>query len=485
MTTAGVASPAPVALAERIAVGVALAIAALLLTRRIGAFSAEFDEHVYLATADLLGRGLAAGSDVFVSQPPLFFGLLDAAYGLLGGDPEAVRLVAVVVTLAGVLGGWAVVRSIAGGRAALIAVALLVLSPGVVESAAVVSADLPAMALGTGALVAARWSRRAGRGRATAGWACVAGALLVAAVLVKLLAVVFAVALLSTAVAQWPSRVQVGAFVTGGLLVAGATAAAYAGALGALWDGAVGFHLEARDTVPIPAPKPLGIVLGMTAGFVGLVALAAAGALRVPREELRSWCAARADLLGLLAGGLLLCAVQRPLLQHHLVVVAWPLALLAASSLPPRPGPRALVAAVVGLALLVPWAGHGRPTIDEPELERVRAAAALVRARTAPGERVVSDLPIVPLLAARPVAPATADPSYVRVGTGSLDRATVLRAGEDAGAVVVGRAFERLPGLEAALRRRFGPPALNGDVRVYLRRTAAGAAPPPTGSARR
>lgn len=480
MTAVSVAPPAtvapsPVALAERVAVGVALAVAALLLTRRLGAFSAEFDEHVYLATADLLGRGLHAGTDVFVSQPPLFFGLLDGAYGALGGDPVRIRLVAVAVTLAGVLGGWAIVRSIAGRRAALVGMALLVLSPGVVESAAVVSADLPAMALGTGALVAARWSRRAGTGRRALGWAGAAGALLAAAVLVKLLAAVFVVALLAAAVAGRPSRGQIGGLAAGGLVVVGVTAAAYAGALGALWDGAVGFHLEARGAVRIPAPKPLEIVLGMTAGFVGLFALAAAGALRVPRAELRSWTAARADVLGLLAGGLLLCAVQRPLLQHHLVVVAWPLALLAASSVPRRAGPRALATAVAGLALLAPWAGHGRPTLDGPELGPVRAAAAVVRATTVPTDRVVSDLPIVPLLAGRPVAPETADPSFVRVGTGSLDRATVLRASAGAGAVVVGRAFEQLAGLEPALRRRFGPPDVVGGVRVYVRRADRGA----------
>ena len=466
---APVARPAPVALAERLAVGVALAVAALLLSRQLGAFSAEFDEHVYLATADLLGRGMVAGTDVFVSQPPLFFGLLDGAHGLLGGDPTRLRLVAVAVTLVGALGGWALVRSIAGGRAALVALVLLVLSPGVVESAAVVSADLPAMALGTGALVAARWSARAGGGRTALAWAGAAGALLAAAALVKLLAAVFGVALLTAALLRRPPRDRVAAFAAGGVLVLAATAAAYAGELGALWDGAVGFHLEARDAVRIAAPKPLTIVLGMTAGFVGLFVLAAAGALTVPRAQLRAWCVARADLLGLLVGGLLLCALQRPLLQHHLVVVAWPLALLAASSLPRRPGPRALVAAGAGVALLLPWAGHGRDTFDDAELGRVRAAAEVVRAGTTPADRVVSDLPIVPLMAGRAVAPETADPSYVRVGTGSLDRTAILRAGDRSGAVVVGRAFEQVPGLEPALRRRFGAPTVVGGVRVYLR----------------
>jgi hypothetical protein len=84
---------------------------------------------------------------------------------------------------------------------------------------------------------------------------------------------------------------------------------------------------------------------------------------------------------------------------------------------------------------------------------------------------VVSDLPLVPLLAGRPSAPETVDPSYVRVGTGELDRGAILAATDRAGAVVVGRSFAQVDGLAEALARRFPRVvALPGGVRVHLRR---------------
>jgi hypothetical protein len=208
----------------------------------------------------------------------------------------------------------------------------------------------------------------------------------------------------------------------------------------------------------------------MTAAFAGLMTLAVAGVLRVPRANVRAWCAARADLVGLLAGGLLLCAVQRPLLQHHLVVVGWPLALLAASAIPSATSRGTLVAAGLGLGLIVPWVGHGRDTLGPSEMERARHAASVVRTIAGPGRRVVSDLPIVPLLAGRPAAPQTADPSYVRVATGSLSRRVVLAAAEGTGAVVVGRAFTGIPGLERELARRYGAPRVVDGLQIYATR---------------
>jgi hypothetical protein len=44
------------------------------------------------------------------------------------------------------------------------------------------------------------------------------------------------------------------------------------------------------------------------------------------------------------------------------------------------------------------------------------------------------------------VAPATADPSAVRIGTGWLDRSQILAAATDSGEVVVGRAFTQVRG---------------------------------------
>lgn len=449
---------------ERVALVALLVLATLLYARDLGAPSLEFDEGVYLSSADLLARGLSAGQDVFTSQPPLFFTLLDAGNDLVGGDAAGLRALAVLLALAATLAGWAIVRHIAGPTPALAATGLLALTPGVVDAAAVVSADVPSIAFGAGALVAARAAR------ARPAWGLAAGALLVCALATKLLALPFGVALLAGALAARPPRAAFAWFAAGAGATLGALLAISFGALGPLYDGAVAFHLKARDAPAIAASDPLSIVVLIVLAYLGIMIVLLLGLARLRRPEALAWLRARADLAGLLAGGLLLCAIQRPLLHHHLVVVAWPLALLAASTLPPRPDRRTWGLAAAGAALALPLALHGRWTVPEEERARLAEIATLVRTHTAPTDAVVSDLPLVGLLAERPSALATVDPSYVRVSTGSLDTVAILRAADAAGAAVVGRSFREVPGLQAAIEDRFDRTEEVGGVAVYLRR---------------
>ncbi len=449
---------------ERLALLALLALATLLYARDLGAPSLEFDEGVYLSSADLLARGLSAGRDVFTSQPPLFFTLLDAGNDLVGGDAAGLRALAVLLALAATLAGWAIVRRIAGPVPALAATGLLALTPGLVDAAAVVSADVPCVAFGAGALVAARAAR------ARPGWGAAAGALLVCAVATKLLALPFGVALLAGALADRPPRAALAWFSAGAAVTLGALVAVWFGALGPLYDGAIAFHLAARGAPTIAAADPIAIVVLVVLAYLGIVAVLGLGLARLTAPEALAWLRARADLAGLLAGGVLLCAFQRPLLHHHLIVVAWPLALLAASTLPSRPDRRTWGLAAAGAALALPLGLHGRWTVPEEERARFAEVATLVRAHTVPTDAVVSDLPLVGLLAHRPSALATVDPSYVRVSTGSLDPAAILRAADAAGAAVVGRSFREVPGLQAAISRRFARVEEIGGVAVYLRR---------------
>src|SRR5262249_47522405 len=162
---------------------------ALLLGRHLAAPSLEFDEGVYVGSADLLSHGLRLGSDVFSSQPPLFFALLDGVDRVSGGSLAVFHGMTVAIAVAGALAGLGLVGGFAGPFRALVAAAMVVLAPGVVDAAAVVSADVPSVALGTAALLAARAARR------RAIWGAAAGALICCALLVKLLAAPFAIAL--------------------------------------------------------------------------------------------------------------------------------------------------------------------------------------------------------------------------------------------------------------------------------------------------
>lgn len=168
----------------------------------------------------------------------------------------------------------------------------------------------------------------------------------------------------------------------------------------------------------------------------------------------------------------MLVALNTPLVHHHLVILAWPLALLAASTLPTRVPARAVAVAALGGLLLVPWAVRGRDTVQGAESARIDAAAAVVRDATDSGDSVVSDLPLVTIAAGREPEAATVDPSAVRIGTGSLDRPAILAAARQSGAVVVGRAFLQVPGLCRELKRRYGSPVLIDGIRIYAGGTA-------------
>jgi hypothetical protein len=207
----------------------------------------------------------------------------------------------------------------------------------------------------------------------------------------------------------------------------------------------------------------------MTLGFVALVAALLAGLIADRPWSPRRWVEERAELIALLAGGLIFVTVHKPLFDHHLVVVSVPLALLAATALPRHPAPQAAAAVVLCAVMLLPGALEGRRELAPPDRERLDRIAATVRLSTLPGDPVVSDLPMVPLIAGRSAPPETIDASYTRILSGQLTLSDVLRATDGAGAVVVGRAFAVMPGLERHLRRRFERRVHFGPTTVYLR----------------
>jgi hypothetical protein len=427
-----------------------------LLGRAIAAPSAEFDEGVYLASADALAHGARLGSDVFASQPPLFFGLLRGLHAAAGGDAAAMRAVMVAIALGGCVAAWALVRGVAGPTAGVVAAALVGLAPGVVDRAAVVSADVPSLSLAVASLAAGLAATR------RPGWAWAAGALAAAALLVKPLALPLLAGLPALWWAYRPPLAAVARAAGAALAVVAAALAATAGSWGEIWTGVAGIREGARAVSP-PGDSP--VAWPTVLGFAGLAVLLAAGL----GGRSRAWLRRRAVLVAPLAAGLLFVALHRPLFAHHWAVVAVPLALLAGSACD-RPGRRtAALAAVAAAALLAPGAWAAREVMPAGEREGTARIAALVGGATAPGEPVVSDLPLVPLAAGRRAPPATIDASYVRLGAGGLPRADLDRAVRDAGAAVAGRAFLTVPGLRAELRARFPVLVRVGAAEVYLR----------------
>src|SRR5262249_55637567 len=146
---------------------------------------------------------------------------------------------------------------------------------------------------------------------------------------------------------------------------------------------------------PLDWHTPAGLVIP-----IGLV-LAVLFSRNLGTAALGAWLVASAAFL----------VYQRPLLDHHMVLIATALAVTsgvgfgAAARRIPRPALIAGVAAF-GLVLAAGFVQEHRRLArnDQPEPKEVQWAVASLRENTKPDELVAADLPIVPYLAERRIA---------------------------------------------------------------------------------
>ena len=451
---------------EAIALGGLLALAAAVYVRSLHT-RANFDEGVYLASLDALRHGQALGSVVHAAQPPGFYVLLQVFGLLFGNGVTPVRVGFLLVALGGLVAAFLVGRGVSGRAGGLAAAALLAVTAPYPTQAVQVEADTAATVLALGA-IAALTGPRVGVWRAGT-----SGALAAAAVSVKLLAVPVAAPLAVLLVAR-PSRRRLVAFAAGAGIVAAALLVRYAHALGPLYHSVVVEHRHAeslgsvRDNVhrvllhPLDWHTPAGVLVPI--GIL-LAALFARGA---EAAALGAWIVASAVLL----------IYQRPLFDHHFVLLATALAVTAGAGfgagvnrLPRR---AALAAgAVLGVAVALGLVQEHRRLArdDRPEPAAVGWAVAHVRASTSPDQLVAGDLPIVPYLAGRRMPGQLIDSSWVRLASGALTTREILHQldRDHVQAVIVGRRYRQQPGLLGALRSHYARQASDGGITIYRR----------------
>ncbi|TMC05492.1 MAG: hypothetical protein E6J41_21820 [Chloroflexi bacterium] len=443
-------------------VGLLLVLAAALALRAplLGGGQIDYDEGVYWQSLRALAAGKALFTSVYSSQPPAFLVLLLPGHLVSGGGIVADRLTVLVLALAGIAAAGRTAGLLAGRWAGLLAAAVLAADPLFFRQSVTLQADGPSVALALVALAAAA----EGRHRAAPPLDAAAGGVLVLAVLTKLLAAAAAPALLVLLLAPAPGTrapLRVASAAAGGVVVAAALLLPFAPAWPELWRQVVTLHLGARslaagglDAQTVTREVPIA-VLGVAGGLVAArraPLLAAVGGV---------WTAAAALLL----------AVQHPLWPHHAVAVTVPLALLAgglARALPDRVTAAACLVAVV--ASLVPAAlvraRQQAPAVDAP-------VVAALRARTAPGDLVITDDQFAVALAGRDVPPELVDTSFVRVQSGDLGVDAVEAAADRPDVTAVLLASGRLallPGFRAWAGERFPEVIdLGGGRTLYLR----------------
>jgi hypothetical protein len=416
----------------------------------------NYDEGVYLASTDALGRGERLGEDVFASQPPGFYLLLRLATAFPGDSVDATRLLFLACALVGVAAAWALGRILGGPIGGLAAGGTLLAAPAYAAESARIAADTPSVVLTLVALALLAWAGR----KDSRGFALAAGAAFAAAVSVKLFVLTAALPflLLLLLAPGRASRRVVAGFLAGGAAVAAALLLGYADRLGVLYDDVVGFHERARDLAVSTDSNAERLRLAFVRKGQVFTWLVVAG--------LGVWLARRGRpraLLALWAWGAIAALFllwHQPLIDHHFVLLAAALAVPAGTSLDLELRSRrsTLLAALLALVVLAGIAQQWRRVnrLEEPNPAPAQAAEA-VAAATRPGETIVSDLPLVAVLAHRRLPGQLVDTSIVRFRSGSLQARCVLALADEAGArlVVAGRAFRIVPGVLAPLEAAF------------------------------
>lgn len=434
---------------------------------------------MYLLATAGLRHGQALGSEIFTAQPPGFYTLIRAGEAVYGATVSGGRDTIVTLALAGLTGAYVIGRTLSGWAAGLAAAALLAVAPPFPTFAANISADLPSFALG---LLALAFLLLALDGRAPLAFAALSGALLAASLSVKLSAVTLAV---PVAGFLWARRAYVSArmlaaLAAGFAAVALALVAGYGGGLHGIWTGAVDYHDRARG---VPGP---GLGLGDNAhrvlhfldlrtpfGWLVLLALVVwltplRPRLRVPLWPLVAWAVASALFL----------IWHHPLHDNHMVLLAVTLSVPAGATLGAAAvqlgGRRALAAGLVlvlalGAGFAQEWRRDDRNAAGQPA--EVLWAVKQIDRLTRPADLVVTDEPIVNVLASRQSPGQLVDTAFLRFDSGLLTEQQVLDVIErdHVRAVVAARAFRAHPKLLAELARRFPKQLDHGGLTIYLR----------------
>jgi hypothetical protein len=436
---------------------VILALAALLRLWPLGGLSTDYDEGVYWQSLRALAQGHALFAQTFSSQPPAFLFSIFPIYLLFGQSLVAARFAIVLYSLAGLIAIYFAGKGIGGRWGGAIACVLLAVDPIYLIESRTLQAEVPALAFALACVaLAVAASKRQGRERL---WlAAASGVALGLGVMTKLFdvavlvpALLYLAAPIGAAIAaegqalRMPTREElvesvrasvpaVALFAAAALLTCALVLLPFAGTWDALYDQVVRFHLAAGEAVN----RGLGYNVRLIAGRIEEYPLALAALVPLALALWRRKWRVVPPALWLLAS-LLVLLDQQPLFDHHLALLAPPLALTAGVGLGALVDDAAwqrltrgvfaaragLNEALAPLLVVVLLCGLGFGAIDAHDVSRPlptneqRLVLALERL-TPPGDVVVTDDQYAAALADRDVPPQLVDTSQVRIESGQL-----------------------------------------------------------------
>jgi hypothetical protein len=439
----------PVWVAVAVAGALVLRLPALLAARHL-----SFDDGVYGASAVAMRSGDLPFRQVFSSQGPLFLPLVWLADLVGWRTLDAPRLLAVAAGAGMVAATWAAARSLSlpVGQA-LLAAGLVGTSGSVLWVTGPLTSDGPALALATAAVALALAYRCSPSTRL----ALAAGLCLGAALSVKSL---LAGAALPVGLALLPNRRHLGTAVAGATLVAVVTALPWG--LGAVWDQAFRYHLEAAGSrTPLANLSKVVATLGdrdlpLLAGAIaaGLVALA-----RRRRDAVATSGTALSLVGAWLVATVVVLALEHPLWRNHVAHLVPPVALLVAAGAGRlanlRWSPPLALGVGIALAALVPHhVVHNAGILLPSAPAGAEAAAARDLAGLPTGTWAISDEPGLVWRAGRRTPSDLVDTSVLRLDSGRITAASLGRAAakpQVCAVLVWSQRFGRLSDLPARL----------------------------------
>ena len=432
--------------AELAALAVIVAAHVVLLTQLLHT-PTTFDEGVYLLSLDELRHGQALGRQVFTSQGPGFYVVLQAIGAIFGVTVTGVRLGIVTLDAIGAVFAFLLGRRVAGPLGGLGAAAMIAVAPKLGDFGGRVFADQCAMVL----VVVSLWLVAARQ-------PLPAGAVYAAAVLVKVTALT---ALPTVVVLLALERLRTRALVQaagGAAALVAVIALVYIRDLGSIWSDAVSYHVDSRRITGRIGRHEFEGFFGLKTPFLWLTLLAVVLLAFTWRRAWPYW------LWPVLASIFVLR--YQPLRDNNLLVLPYAFAVpagltlgLAARRLQPRLLAITIVAAA--LAFAAGWIQQlhavrvERTQLGGAEDPALVTAAKRLGALTKPGDVVISDQPIVAFLADRRVPGKYVDTANLRFDTGSLTEPEVLHDADRVAALFAGRAFTEHPNLMAALPNHF------------------------------
>jgi hypothetical protein len=466
--------------------------------RNLGAHNWLYDEAGYIAVPWVVAAGHTLYTEVYSPSPPLFTLSIVAAFKVWGSSIKIARAVIVAYSALGLLATALLAREIKGQVASLAAVLFLFLSPEYFRLSRVTMSEVPAISLALIALFASLVYWRCGQ----RGWLILSGLALAASLLVKLVTL-FALPLPILAVALrhlYPPSPGAGRptvdRVKGMTLDFAVWAASFCLPIllclliydpRAMYEQAVALHWRGREFHPVDYSRRGPRILGYLWQDWGLLMLALGGSLSC-------WLRRSRQALLIVAWFLLVTIMmvnQSPLTAHHMLPMVLPVAILAGVMV--QEGWDSWLALIrqrrwqgvflpaVGLGLvafyLVNWPAVAESNREEmvrtntPD-ELVEDAISLLEQVTAPGDFVISDDPLIVLLAGRNIPPTLTGADWRRLSVGYLTAEQLIALSEeyDAAAFVFWRErFDDLPAYVEWAEDRFDAVEVgNSQHRVYL-----------------